>query len=765
VSNTIQILLLEDAPADAVLIDHELRQAGLDFQTVRVETKEDFLHELQRHPPNLILSDHGLPDFDGFAALAIAQDRRPDIPFIFVTGSVGEEVVAETLKSGATDFVLKSRLRTNLGPAVRHALREAEEGNRRKQVETALRESEERYRQLVGMCPAGLFVVHTETGRIVYANPALANLVKAADPAQLVGKSVEDIFPNQRWQTASELIQKSRESGSPTPFIGETLLRLDGTSVEVEMAATPLMFQEKPSWQVLVHDLSERKRAAETIRESEARQTAILETALDAIITIDAQGVLQEWNPAAERIFGYSRAEALNRPMDELIIPSSLREVYRDGLAEYLITGVGSLLGRPIELSMRRKDGKEFSAELAIARVPWKEPPIYTGFIRDNTERKTSEQALRKSEERYRLLVEGVEDYAICMLSAEGLVCSWNVGAERLEGYSTEEILGKPFACFFIPEDIKRGKPEELLKTAEVQGGLQEEGWRARKNGSRYWASMLLTPMRDETGRLSGFSMIARDISERKRIEDEVRTLNQALETRVAERTAELETTNQELEAFSYSISHDLRAPLRHLHGFAEILRKEAAPKLDAAECRYLMSISDSAKRMGQMIDGLLEFSRMSRAAMRRIPIQLGTLVEIVRQELGHEAAERNVEWVVGALPEVRGDPTLLHQVLTNLIGNALKYTRTRARARIAIGWQDAGHERVFWIRDNGVGFNMTYVDRLFGVFQRLHRPEDFEGTGIGLANVRRIIQRHGGRTWAEGVIDGGATFYFSLPK
>ncbi len=261
------------------------------------------------------------------------------------------------------------------------------------------------------------------------------------------------------------------------------------------------------------------------------------------------------------------------------------------------------------------------------------------------------------------------------------------------------------------------------------------------------------------------YSELQRENSERRHAEEEARRLNVELEERVRQRTAQLELANKELESFSYSVSHDLRAPLRHISGFVNLLQKRAAASLDDGGRRYLGIIFEAVQHMDQLITDLLAFSRMGRTDLKDAPVELEALVRGAIGDLAAEARGRAVEWEVGPLPVVRADREMLKLVLANLLGNALKFTVSRGRTLVQIGCERTPREEIVRVRDNGVGFDMRYGDKLFGVFQRLHDARDYPGTGIGLATVRRIVTRHGGRTWAEGRVGEGATFYFSLPR
>jgi PAS domain S-box-containing protein len=366
---------------------------------------------------------------------------------------------------------------------------------------------------------------------------------------------------------------------------------------------------------------------------------------------------------------------------------------------------------------------------------------------------------VQAAEARYRALFEGSPDGKL-VLDANGRYVDANPALERLTGYSRAELLGMKAG------DLAADHARPPAAFAELRHGpVGLETSVRRKDGTHVPVESRATavPLPGETI----YMAVLRDISERKAAEAEIRALNESLERRVLERTAELSAVNKELEAFTYSVSHDLRAPLRIVDGFSKILLEDYSEQLPEEAVRTVGIVRDGAAKMGRLIDDLLQFSRLGRQSLRPRDVSPAEIVSAVLDELRGELDGRSIDWSIGALPICRADPALLKQVFVNLLSNALKYTRGREPARITVGalpWDDSSTEQTYFVRDNGVGFDMAYVHKLFGVFQRLHRVEDYEGTGVGLALTQRIIHRHGGRIWAEAEVEHGATFWFSLP-
>lgn len=363
----------------------------------------------------------------------------------------------------------------------------------------------------------------------------------------------------------------------------------------------------------------------------------------------------------------------------------------------------------------------------------------------------------------FRDLVETAPD-AIVIADREGRITLVNTQAEQMFGHARDEMLDRPVEML-LPERSHgthvrhRATYQAAPRTRPMGAGLDLLA--RRRDGTEFPVEVSLSP-RNMQGELLVTSII-RDVTDRKQAEAEIKRLNQDLERRVVERTTELEAANKELEAFAYSVSHDLRAPLRAMDGFSRMLVEKHAPQLSDEARRYLGVVRKSSQEMGRLIEDLLTFSRLSRQAIERRTVSLSSIAREALDDLQTEREGRRVELIVGDLPECKADPRLLKHVFVNLLSNALKFTRGREAARIEIGCRREGDEHACFVRDNGVGFDMRYVDKLFGVFQRLHRAEDYEGTGVGLAIVQRIIHRHGGRVWAEGKIDQGATVYFTL--
>jgi len=462
---------------------------------------------------------------------------------------------------------------------------------------------------------------------------------------------------------------------------------------------------------------------------------------------------IKDVNQSAIASYGYSRKEFLLltikdlRPSED--VPALLEHI-RNSPNAAGTTGIWR---------HRKKDGAIIDVEVTTGVVQFDHRDARLAIAANITQRKQMEEALRESDEKLRLLVGGVQEYAILMLDLEGRVTTWNEGAERIKGYRAEEIIGQHFSKFYTPEAAALGKPALELKKAAEQGRFEEEGWRVRKDGSRFWASVVVTPLRDRTGQLRGFAKVTRDITERKQIEEQLERQRSEL----ARSNTELIAANKELEAFSYSVSHDLRAPLRSIDGFSLALLEDYEEKLDAEGKDNLHRVRAATQRMGVLIDDLLDLSRVTRAGMKMQKVDLSAMGRAVAAELKNSQPGRRTEFHIQEGLEAHADSNLMRIALENLLENAWKFTSKRESPRIEFGQTNNNGSRVYFVRDDGAGFDSARATRLFGAFQRFHDKNDFPGTGVGLATVQRIVQRHGGRIWAESVPGKGATFYFTL--
>ncbi len=389
-------------------------------------------------------------------------------------------------------------------------------------------------------------------------------------------------------------------------------------------------------------------------------------------------------------------------------------------------------------------------------------PTRMTGVMIDITDAERAEQALRESEQRYRSLVSALTS-VVWVSDPDGAFVTPQVSWERYTGQTFKEYKGFGWIEAMHPDDRKR-LMEEWNTAFQTANRIETGGriWNAETKSYRHFL-VRAVPIRNADATIREWVGTVTDVNDRKVAEEEIHRLNAELEQRVLERTAELANTNQELEAFTYSVSHDLRSPLRHIDAYAQILQEEFAPELPEVGKGYLNRIRNGTQNMGHLVDDLLNLARVGRTELTFQPANLKEIVEEVIEDLSSETEKRKIEWHIGDLPSVECDRGLIKQVFANLVSNAVKYSRPREVAKIEIDLTTARGQRAIYVRDNGVGFNMKYANKLFGVFQRLHKAEEFEGTGVGLATVERIVRKHGGEIWVEAEPDKGATFYFTM--
>ena len=511
-------------------------------------------------------------------------------------------------------------------------------------------------------------------------------------------------------------------------------------------------------------DSAQRQQAEQHLRESEEKYRTLFDSMDEGFCTIEVlfdendkpvDYRFLDVNPSFERQTGIQNARG--RTMREI---APLHEEHW-----FEIYGKIALTGEPARFENQAAQLHRWYDVYAFRTGDRRQNRVAILFS-DITKRKQSETALRESEEAFRQasaynrsLIEASVDPMVT-ISPQGQITDANEAAARVRGLSRQEVVGTDFSDYFTEPEKARAAYQQVFREGRVQNW--ELAMRPRAGHATpvlYNASVY----RDEAGEVVGVFAAARDITERKRAEEEIHRLNESLEERVRERTAELEAANHELQAFTYSVSHDLRAPLRHIDGFSRLLEEEHGKALPDEARHYVDVIRNGTRRMGLMVDDLLSLSRVGRQGLRVQMTGLDALIEEVRQDLQSEIAGRTIDWKIGPLPFLECDPGLMKQVLANLLSNAVKFTRLRQDAVIEVGSTLQGGSPVIFVRDNGVGFSMKYVGKLFGVFQRLHRAEDFEGTGVGLATVQRIVNKHGGWVWAEAELNKGATFYITL--
>ena len=491
----------------------------------------------------------------------------------------------------------------------------------------------------------------------------------------------------------------------------------------------------------------------DTIRAGEVQPEAyrrFVESVQDyAMFFLDKEGHVATWNVGAKRANGYDADEIIGKHFSILYPPSDVAA--RKPQHEL---DVAAREGHFEEEGWRvRKDGTMFWASIVLTAIRDERGDHVIGFAkvtRDLTERKLHDDAISQSEERYRLLIQSVKDYAIYMLDPDGHVVSWNEGAHRLKGYTQDEILGEHVRAFYTIADQTSQHPEHELRRALADGRYEEEGWRVRKDGSMFWANVVITPLLAADGKLRGFAKVTRDLTSRKLVEDETRR-----------RSTQVSALNRELETFAYTVAHDLRAPLRAITHLAEIVLTEG--EIDDETRKTLDVMHKSADRMAVLVENLLNLSRSTSGVMKLEPVDLSKFANEICVENARTYKSAATRYVIQPDMIAEADANLLRVALDNLIRNAFKFSARAADPVVEIGSETQGGKTVYFVHDNGIGFETKEVDDLFAPFHRLRSANTFEGSGIGLATVKRIVERHGGRVWARSEPGKGATFFFTL--
>ena len=621
----------------------------------------------------------------------------------------------------------------------------------RKRAEEALRESEAQFRTLANAIPQLCWMANAD-GWIFWYNERWYEYT-GTTPEQMAGWGWQSVHDPEALPGVLEGWKVSLANAEPFDMVFP-LRGCDGVFRPFLTRVMPVRGRDGKiaRWFGSNTDISDQKRAEAEVRKTRDLLELFIKSAPVALAMFDRNMRYIRASDQWLRDTGAEGREILGKSHYDLLpdMPAHWKGEHQRGMAGETVRA---------EEDWVALDGKTHTIRWEVH--PWGDSGTETGGIiiafEDATERKRAEGALL----RMSAMVESSDD-AIIGKTLEGLVTTWNLGAARLYGYSAPEIIGQHISAL-VPAGDPDGLAGILQRLANGERIEQFEAVRRRKDGSLVDVSLKISPIVDGSGNVVGASTIARDITERKRAEEEIRRLNADLEDRVRRRTEQLEAANRELEAFAYSVSHDLRGPLRGIDGWSLALVEDYASQLDERAHGYVDRLRAETQRMGTLIDDLLQLSRVTRSEMAAGAVDLTAIARRIAARLTEANLGRRIEFTIAGSLAAKGDARLLEIALDNLFANAVKFTGPRAEARIEFGRAEGDGERPFYVRDNGVGFDMAFAGTLFGAFQRLHKTSEFPGTGIGLATVQRIIHRHGGRVWAEAEPGRGAAFYFTL--
>jgi len=636
----------------------------------------------------------------------------------------------------------------------------ARDVTQRAHAEAALRESEARLRGIVDNS-SDIIYSTTADGRFIFASPALTR-VMGHEVRDVIGQSFTVFMHPDDQAAAWKVLQRLVSTGRPERGFEYRIRHADGSWRWHSSVLTPIVDEQGRIDQLvgIAKDVTDDREAEQARRRTEEKLAKIFATSTDAVdIARLEDGMYLEVNSGFAAIIGYSEQEAVGRTSLELGIwvdPAERGRLVRE-MKEHGVV-------RNLEVRFRRKSGEIGFGLTSASLIEIDGRTCLLSFTRDITARRLMDL---ENEERRRFLERVLDAAPDAVINADGThrIKGWNRGAERLFGYRAVEALGR------TADELLTGSDPESLKEAVSWTGLVGSGSglhgnetiRYRKDGTPVHVIVSVAPI-DVEGALIGVVSIYTDITAQKEAESAVAKMNAELERRVHQRTEELRATNRELEAFAYSVSHDLRAPLRSIEGFSRALEEDCAAELGTAGHEHVARVRAAARRMGELIDGLLSLSRITRTELSREQVDLAPLSRQIAAELARRDGSRAASFVLPETAVVHGDSRLLRAALENLIENAWKFTSRQERAVIEFGTGSRDGHAAFFVRDNGVGFDMAFAGKLFNVFERLHRPEDFPGIGLGLANVQRIVHRHGGNVWAEARPGEGATFWFTLP-